>query len=95
MKKDYVPGHSIEFTASSPSLVEKFASYEIKVKNKQKCSIYYYKQKYRNVIETKGVAISTSQASLIFNKETESSYQTIIDKELDSVDQKKLSGYLW
>ena len=32
IQKEYVPGRSIEFTASSPSLVEKYVSYENKYK---------------------------------------------------------------
>ena len=45
-------------------------------------------------MNTKGITVSTKQASLIFNKETEVAYQTIIDEELEPVDQKKLVGYL-
>ena len=41
-----------------------------------------------------GVDVTADQAALLFNKDTEKAYQTIIDQEVDSIDQKKLIGYL-
>ena len=41
-----------------------------------------------------GVDVTADQAVLLFNKDTVKAYQTIIDQEVDSIDQKKLIGYL-
>ena len=94
MKKKYVPGRSLEFTASSPTLVEQFASYETKAKNKLQSIGYYYKSKYKYIVEKRGIDIATEQVSLISNKDTEQAYTTIRDQNVDSVDQKELIGYL-
>ena len=55
--------------------------------------LFLYK-KCRTIIKTKGIEIAADQAALIFNEDTEEAYQTIIDQEIDSIDQKKLIGYL-
>ena len=80
MKKEYVPGRSVEFTASYPSLVKKYVSYENKYKNKLQCRSYFYAKKYRTIMNTKGIDITSGQAALLFNDDTEKAYQTIIDK---------------
>ena len=94
IQKEYVPGRSVEITASSPSLVEKYVSYENKYKNKLKCTKYYYQKNYCAMMSRTGVDVTADQAALLFNKDTEKAYQTIIDQEVDSIDQKKLIGYL-
>ena len=85
-KKDFVPGQRMEFTVSSPSLMSKYKSYNDNMKNRLKCSVYYYKTNYTEIINRTGIEISTEQASLIFNSETEKAYVTVIEKEVDSDD---------
>ena len=94
MTKEYAPGRGIEFTKSSPSLVMKYASHENKVKNKLHCGISIIKKRYNKMLDKHGIDLNTDQASLIFNAETEKEYKAIIDKEIDSVEQKTLIGYL-
>ena len=94
IKKEYVPGRGINFTSSSPSLVMKYASHENKVKNKLHCGINSLKQRYNKLIDKNGIDLDRDQASLIFNPDTEKGYKTIIDKEIDSVEQKSLIAYL-
>ena len=59
VKKEYVPGRSLEFTTSSPTLVEQFASYETKAKNKLQSIGYYCKSKYKYIVEKRGIDIAT------------------------------------
>ena len=92
--REYVPGRNVDFTLSSPSQMIKFMDYERNKKKKMWNNAFYLSSKYNEIISTKGINVSTAQASLIFNQETEMHYKTIIDQEVDSVDQKSLISYL-
>ena len=52
IQREYVPGRSVEFTSSSPSLVEKYVTHENKKKNKLKCSKYYYEKNTKMINRT-------------------------------------------
>ena len=69
--KDYVPGRSFVFTASSPALTMKCVLHEEKLKNKLQCSLYDYTCKYKNIMNRNGLDINARQASLTFNDEKE------------------------
>lgn len=96
-ENSYTPGMTDKYVLHSPTRVQEKLIKQRRILKTVREKLYWTRKQYDTYIQDHGIKISSKQAELIFDAETERAYKRILDAkngEFDDLPQKDLISYL-